>query len=639
MNDASQEEKQNFLRETILERGYDTNLFVQFLTNKKGEEGADIGNWTMEDLKIIVREFIYLNGGPVEEENQNIVPQNQPEANIQEEKEKPIKNKAIIIDPLSAPKPKETNQKKISMFEVMGDSKPKKQVKMQDFIQVQNNNQIQTNIPPVSNETKEIKNEVTAQNLASQNQGNLQEQPGKPEIKQTKDNKIDNSNNKESIQTNERNEMDIKHGIIIPEIKKCQLNESTELSKYEIVKISVCEPMKMEGGFFSKSYITYLVKTEPSGKQVRRKYSDFVWLRQTLASIFISNAIPQIPGKGKMSNDRFGESFINKRMRCLEKFLNLLTKDPLIKNSHLLYDFLSIKQEADFTNIKKGYEKVKQFSEVQEFKSINGQINMIITPGKELFIENIKDNAIQNINLFKKLNYSMRLLHDDMDVVINRMEEISKIWVQLYKMSQKYFDDSTVIEGYNQMSTMFSAWGKTLKDLKKVVNVDIREYAKFTRNNFNSIKDFANSIDNQRISYLKSSKNLIARKEDLFKKGDTTKWDLDPSDQGDVKNLASNKALALTKMCHKETLNVIGLKEFYGYFLNRVISEYERMRNLNGIMHKENITKYCNRLTEILRRFHECLGQIVNALEASKNIKSDTIQCQKQRIHVNLEEL
>ena len=59
-DDSSQEEKQNFLRENILDKGYDTNMFVDFLMGKKGEEGADIGNWSMNDLKIVVQEFISM---------------------------------------------------------------------------------------------------------------------------------------------------------------------------------------------------------------------------------------------------------------------------------------------------------------------------------------------------------------------------------------------------------------------------------------------------------------------------------------------------------------------------------------------------------------------------------------------------
>ena len=59
-DDSSQEEKQNFLRENILEKGYDTNMFVDFLIGKKGEDGADVGNWSMSDLQIVVKEFISM---------------------------------------------------------------------------------------------------------------------------------------------------------------------------------------------------------------------------------------------------------------------------------------------------------------------------------------------------------------------------------------------------------------------------------------------------------------------------------------------------------------------------------------------------------------------------------------------------
>ena len=68
MKDDSQEEKQNFLRTNILEQGYDVNQFVAFLQSKKGEAGADISNWSMEDLYAVVKEFIFKVNA---ESNQN----------------------------------------------------------------------------------------------------------------------------------------------------------------------------------------------------------------------------------------------------------------------------------------------------------------------------------------------------------------------------------------------------------------------------------------------------------------------------------------------------------------------------------------------------------------------------------------
>ena len=70
-SDSTQEEKQNFLRENILEKGYDANLFVEFLIGKKGEEGADVGNWTMNDLQKVVKEFISLQNDNKDKNNLN----------------------------------------------------------------------------------------------------------------------------------------------------------------------------------------------------------------------------------------------------------------------------------------------------------------------------------------------------------------------------------------------------------------------------------------------------------------------------------------------------------------------------------------------------------------------------------------
>ena len=83
------EEKQNYLRQNILDRGYDGNTFVNFLMERRGEEGADVSNWSFPDLQAVVNEFIALNpqNNPPEENsndfnnNENENENNQPEEN------------------------------------------------------------------------------------------------------------------------------------------------------------------------------------------------------------------------------------------------------------------------------------------------------------------------------------------------------------------------------------------------------------------------------------------------------------------------------------------------------------------------------------------------------------------------------
>ena len=91
-DDSSQEEKQIFLRENILDKGYDTNMFVDFLIGKKGEDGADVGNWTMNDLKIIVKEFISMQANESEPIQEPTVANNNPPQPI----------KIVGTDPLSS---------------------------------------------------------------------------------------------------------------------------------------------------------------------------------------------------------------------------------------------------------------------------------------------------------------------------------------------------------------------------------------------------------------------------------------------------------------------------------------------------------------------------------------------------------
>lgn len=60
----STEGKQNYLRENILDKGYDPNEFFEFLMNKRGEEAANLDIWTCSELESVVQEFILSRPSP-----------------------------------------------------------------------------------------------------------------------------------------------------------------------------------------------------------------------------------------------------------------------------------------------------------------------------------------------------------------------------------------------------------------------------------------------------------------------------------------------------------------------------------------------------------------------------------------------
>ena len=59
--DKTIEEKQEYLRENVLEKGYEADLFADYLVSKRGEEESNLDTWSMNELKLAVKEFIEIN--------------------------------------------------------------------------------------------------------------------------------------------------------------------------------------------------------------------------------------------------------------------------------------------------------------------------------------------------------------------------------------------------------------------------------------------------------------------------------------------------------------------------------------------------------------------------------------------------
>ena len=52
-------------------------------------------------------------------------------------------------------------------------------------------------------------------------------------------------------------------------------------------------------------------------------------------------------------------------------------------------------------------------------------------------------------------------------------------------------------------------------------------------------------------------------------------------------------------------------KEKYGYYLNRLISEYVRMRNLNAFENKEKVKQFSKKQGQIMSEYFKKMGEII----------------------------
>ena len=567
MNEKDQEEKQKYLRQNILDKGYDANEFIAFLESKKGEGASDISNWSKIDLYAVVQEFILVH----RKDDSNSKPQTeQLNTNINSNTNTNINtdinaNTDININTnMNANIGTNTNTNIITTFDNT-EKNTQSQKMLSDY--------------EIIEDKSVIKNEMI-------------------------NDKKEKMNSKNFVANDEN------FGMIIPDFIVCQKAEINALNNQENLEITVTDPQKVDNGFFSKAYINFLITTKPINLKVRRKHADFVWLRERLSVIFNLNVLPRLPRKGKVN----GDNHINKRMRNLGRFLNYLLKDSLIKNSKIFYDFLAIEKDEDFEKQKKIYNKLKSPTEVRDVKTLDGKIKIQVTPESEKYFTKIKNNAMLNEAVLKQMNDTFKLLKLEMNATINRISSFFPMFDKLIKI-RKALPNNIITQSYIQLKNIFSSWVDILKKQNNFFLKDVKEYLKLLGGNYHHMKELAEYVDEQKNYYRKISRNLITKKLDLYENKDAADWQLDAQDKKNPKYLVRDKLTAYKKICYNSTCDAIKLKEKYGYQLNKIISEYERLRSIANVENRQKLIDFTRIQSKISSDHIILMGKIIGIMD------------------------
>ena len=327
--------KQELLKSEIVDKKYDGNKFLQFCLDKK-ENGDDMNNWTYDELKQCVKDF------------------------IEGQKPKPI---------LKCFSPKNSFNKKNS----------------------------QNNIEAQNNDTEKLD-----------------------------ENEADKGKKKDSQKVMPKGDycFDSK----IHELT-CKILEKSFLNNKEI-KVTVKNP-KSEKGKLSQNYVSYEVCTEPSFWTVRRRYSDFIILRQILCKYYPRMLIPPLPEK-KIGNKRFKQDFIEKRMYFLQIFIDGIVKNETLKANEAVTVFLNFN---DHTTFEKKMKELNNYTPPQNFdetKTLTGKINVLENDYEvNQFLTSINYFCKTQKQIFHKLNNALKNYCRNIAAACLNLEEISKRFEEL----------------------------------------------------------------------------------------------------------------------------------------------------------------------------------------------------------------
>jgi hypothetical protein len=269
-------------------------------------------------------------------------------------------------------------------------------------------------------------------------------------------------------------------------------------------------------------------------------------------------------------------------------------------------------------SILKKINKLISPKKADEIKALNGEINININKQKELYTEIIRNISENNENYMKKIIKEYKSLNLSIQEVVSKMKNIGSIWDELYLKNLNYSEGETILGIYYFLSKFMGDWAKMQEQQINLINLKLREYFRYIRNEYHSIKHYYKNYDEWKNNYKKSSVKLTEKKERLFEEKKIDEWGLDKDDMQNTIILFKNKELTIAKMLPEETRKVKEKEKMYGCYLNSYIDEYRTIENLNSKRHKENVISFIKDMSENIINFHVSLNEMIGHLDTIK---------------------
>ena len=144
--------------------------------------------------------------------------------------------------------------------------------------------------------------------------------------------------------------------------------------------------------------------------------------------------------------------------------------------------------------------------------------------------------------------------------------------------------------------------------------IDIQESFVFMQNNYGSINELIKRIDSKKKVYSKEERELMSLKEELFNTRNTA------GHQKSNANIEINKKNSegefdLSEFLPMNTKALLEMKKSYGFYLNKFLMEYARMKKLNTTIYREKIQRCYKTLNSITSELCACVENLLSSMD------------------------
>ena len=395
-----------------------------------------------------------------------------------------------------------------------------------------------------------------------------------------------------------------------------------EKGKFNDTKLTVVirNPVLKNDSYFKISYMMYEVFTEEFNLSVNRRYSDFLWLRECLKSMFPSEIIPLLPKK-KMGNRRFEDDFIKKRTVGLQKFLDEILSKEYFKATECLIDFLSLQDRAEFEKKMNTVNyKTLNAANIEGLNSLEGNVKTMNFENENIEL-NPKDYYTNISNYMKtltfnldKINKNLHYFKKNMTSAYNNLDEIEKCFSNLLNINQKvdlksYFDDIIT-----QYQILFKNWKRVLINQTCVVKDSVHKGIKDIYNLSDNFVEILYKEDGMRQDYLTKKNKLVLKKENLWPMKDIEKWETNQKEDIDMIKIYEDKDYAFEKMCYKETEVINNLRGYISYYFYNNQDTFKQYLTVIQKLFNDHLRDFVKKFQDTLSDSFEIYSNLTMAL-------------------------
>ena len=382
---------------------------------------------------------------------------------------------------------------------------------------------------------------------------------------------------------------------------KCKILEKTDLNDKQITVV-IKNPKPVVTSILSSNYVEYEVETKQMNWLVKRRYSDFEWLRQVLVKFNPGHMIPPLPSK-KIGPRRFELDFIAKRMKFLQKFIDAVIENEIFKANEPLKAFLSMTDKNQFFAKMKELSSYQPSPYVNEYRSFDGEIT-IDSPDegeKERYFVNITNYFKIQSQLFDRLNSNFKTLHKSLTNTCYALNDIQRDFQTLHLLNVRVLMKDEITKAFEELGKFFKNWKRITYKQNEIFKIHLKDFFKYIRMECAAYTELIVKRNSLKGAYFEEQKKLNAKKEKLWASGDTSKWEIiDDFNKIDQLYLKTDKLYAFSKMCTQESNHVANMGNTLGFY-NR-----QNMQELKKLM-KNNCNRYMLDLKTFTDNFYPTL--------------------------------